>query len=101
MRHSCDRYVFPAFRGGPFAVGKVLPTKEKTHATFSISQVNGWAFTRITEGPDLNAYYHEVSFLFVLTQNMFSQKYVLVGEYFLTISFFFVQLDVLKRPTEP
>jgi len=25
-------------------------------------QVNGWAFNRITEGPDMNAYYHEVSF---------------------------------------
>lgn len=28
----------------------------------SESQVNGWGFKRITEGPDLNAYYHE-SFL--------------------------------------
>ena len=29
---------------------------------FFIFQVNGWGFKRITEGPDLNAYYHE-SFL--------------------------------------
>ena len=30
--------------------------------SFFIIQVNGWGFKRITEGPDLNAYYHE-SFL--------------------------------------
>jgi hypothetical protein len=40
---------------------KVIPKffRSAKYASF-MRQVNGWAFTRITDGPDLNAYYHEV-----------------------------------------
>ena len=42
---------------------KVIPKffRSDRMASF-MRQVNGWAFNRITEGPDMNAYYHEVSF---------------------------------------
>ena len=41
---------------------KVIPKffRSDRMASF-MRQVNGWAFNRITEGPDMNAYYHEVS----------------------------------------
>jgi hypothetical protein len=44
--------------------GKVIPRffRSDKMASF-MRQVNGWAFNRITEGTDVNAYYHEVSFL--------------------------------------
>jgi hypothetical protein len=43
---------------------KVIPRffRSDKMASF-MRQVNGWAFNRITEGTDVNAYYHEVSFL--------------------------------------
>lgn len=41
---------------------KIIPRffRSDKMASF-MRQVNGWAFNRITEGPDMNAYYHEVS----------------------------------------
>ncbi|KAL3927643.1 MAG: hypothetical protein SGBAC_013000 [Bacillariaceae sp.] len=40
---------------------KVIPKffRSDRMASF-MRQVNGWAFNRITEGPDMNAYYHEM-----------------------------------------
>eukprot|EP00980_Cylindrotheca_fusiformis_P013485 scaffold3437_cov113-Cylindrotheca_fusiformis.AAC.52 len=40
---------------------KVIPRffRSDKMASF-MRQVNGWAFNRITEGPDMNAYYHEM-----------------------------------------
>ena len=42
-----EKYVIPKF------------FRSAKYASF-MRQVNGWAFTRVTEGPDLNAYYHEM-----------------------------------------
>jgi hypothetical protein len=41
---------------------KVIPLyfRHAKYASF-MRQVNGWGFKRITEGPDQNSYYHEVS----------------------------------------
>jgi hypothetical protein len=41
---------------------KVIPLyfRHAKHASF-MRQVNGWGFKRITQGPDQNSYYHEVS----------------------------------------
>eukprot|EP00934_Nitzschia_sp_Nitz4_P002585 Nitzschia sp. Nitz4//scaffold27_size158506//105163//112092//NITZ4_002612-RA/size158506-snap-gene-0.219-mRNA-1//-1//CDS//3329545524//2575//frame0 len=40
---------------------KVIPLffRSAKYASF-MRQVNGWAFSRVTEGPDLNSYYHEM-----------------------------------------
>lgn len=40
---------------------RIIPKffRSEKYASF-MRQVNGWAFTRVTEGPDLNAYYHEM-----------------------------------------
>lgn len=42
---------------------RVVPQyfKHAKYASF-MRQVNGWGFKRITEGPDHNSYYHEVSY---------------------------------------
>jgi hypothetical protein len=51
---------------------KIIPNffRSIKYASF-MRQVNGWAFNRITDGPDANSYYHDVrSYAIVLTKSL-------------------------------
>ena len=60
MRQVSYISLFLKGRENPCFSNFLSPHFPLTSFSSYINKVNGWAFNRITEGPDLNAYYHEV-----------------------------------------